>query len=128
MYTLFGETCDKAINFSEKKGNIKKQQCHFLLIHSPPSSANVKNAWSYTSTPPIRLHGVVLSFKKKHKNNFTFTLPIYENGKGFQEMMQLSIRTRIFGVSLPFHKSFCSLRGSVLHEVTNPRSLYSETT
>jgi hypothetical protein len=29
--------------------------------HSPPSSADVKNAWSYTSTPSIRLHGVVLS-------------------------------------------------------------------
>jgi hypothetical protein len=29
--------------------------------HSPPFSAEVKNAWSYTSTPPIRLHGVVLS-------------------------------------------------------------------
>jgi len=28
--------------------------------HSSPSSV-VKNAWSYTSTPPIRLHGVVLS-------------------------------------------------------------------
>jgi hypothetical protein len=27
---------------------------------SPPSSAEDKNAWSYTSTPPIRLHGVVL--------------------------------------------------------------------
>jgi hypothetical protein len=29
--------------------------------HLPPSSAEVKNARSYTSTPPIRLHGVVLS-------------------------------------------------------------------
>jgi hypothetical protein len=29
--------------------------------HSPPSSAEVKNAWSYTSTPPTRLHGVVFS-------------------------------------------------------------------
>jgi hypothetical protein len=29
--------------------------------HSPPASAEVKNAWSYTSTPPIRLHDVVLS-------------------------------------------------------------------
>jgi hypothetical protein len=28
--------------------------------HSLPSSAEVKNAWIYTSTPPIRLHGVVL--------------------------------------------------------------------
>jgi hypothetical protein len=25
--------------------------------HSPPSSAEVKHAWIYTSTPPIRLHG-----------------------------------------------------------------------
>jgi hypothetical protein len=29
--------------------------------HSLQSSAEVKNAWSYASTPPIRLHGVVLS-------------------------------------------------------------------
>jgi hypothetical protein len=29
--------------------------------HSPPSSAEVKNAWCYTSPPPIRLPGVVLS-------------------------------------------------------------------
>jgi hypothetical protein len=28
--------------------------------HSPPS-AEVKNAWSYTFTLPIRLHGVVIS-------------------------------------------------------------------
>jgi hypothetical protein len=28
--------------------------------HSPQFSAKVKNEWSYTSTPPIRLHGVVL--------------------------------------------------------------------
>jgi hypothetical protein len=29
--------------------------------HSPPSSAEVKNAWSYTSNPPVRLYGVALS-------------------------------------------------------------------
>jgi hypothetical protein len=28
--------------------------------HSPPSSTEVSNAWSYTSTLPIRLHGMVL--------------------------------------------------------------------
>jgi len=28
--------------------------------HSPPSSAEIKNAWSYTSSP-TRLHGAVLS-------------------------------------------------------------------
>jgi hypothetical protein len=29
--------------------------------HAPTSSAEVKNAWNYTSTTAIRLHGVVLS-------------------------------------------------------------------
>jgi hypothetical protein len=29
--------------------------------YSPPTGAEVKSAWSYTSTPSIRLHGVVLS-------------------------------------------------------------------
>jgi len=27
----------------------------------PPSSTEDKNLWSYTSTPPIRIHGVVIS-------------------------------------------------------------------
>jgi hypothetical protein len=34
-----------------------------------------KNEWSYISTPPIRLHGVVLSWEE-HRDNFTFTLPL----------------------------------------------------
>jgi hypothetical protein len=38
----------------------------------PPSSAEVKNAWSYTSPPQIRLHGVVLT-SKNAQDNFTFT-------------------------------------------------------
>jgi hypothetical protein len=29
--------------------------------HSPPYSAEVKNAWSYTSNPPARLVGMVLN-------------------------------------------------------------------
>jgi hypothetical protein len=33
----------------------------FEAKHSLPSSANVKNAWSYTYTLAIRLHVVVLS-------------------------------------------------------------------
>jgi len=28
--------------------------------HSLSSGVEVKNAWSYTSTPPMRLHGVAL--------------------------------------------------------------------
>jgi len=42
----------------------------YPLAHS--YSAEVKNAWSYTSTPPIRPHGVVL----RHRENFVFTLTI----------------------------------------------------
>jgi len=34
---------------------------------------NSFNAWSYTSTPSIRLHGVVLI---KHKDKFTFTFTL----------------------------------------------------
>jgi hypothetical protein len=29
--------------------------------HSSPSKTEVKKAWSYTSTSPIRLHGMTLS-------------------------------------------------------------------
>jgi hypothetical protein len=43
------------------------------MVHSPPSSAEVKNAWSYTSTPPIRLHIAQL---KKSQGQLTF-LPLY---------------------------------------------------
>jgi hypothetical protein len=39
--------------------------------HSPPSSAKVKNTWSCTSTPPIRLNGGC-SVKKKQRDNLTF--------------------------------------------------------
>jgi hypothetical protein len=35
---------------------------------SLPSSAEVKNVWSYTDTPHLRL-------QLKHRDNFTFTLP-----------------------------------------------------
>jgi len=41
-----------------------------ITDHSPPSSDEVKYAWSCTSTPPI-LHGVVVV---KHRD--TFTLPL----------------------------------------------------
>jgi len=39
--------------------------------HSLPSSSEVKNAWSFISTHPIRFHGVVLNLKKS-----TGTLPL----------------------------------------------------
>jgi hypothetical protein len=38
---------------------VKRPGCE--ADHSHPSSVEVKNAWIYISTPPILLHGVVLS-------------------------------------------------------------------
>jgi len=37
--------------------------------HSPPSSAKVKNAWSYTSTPPVFLGMVLRKPEKQNKYN-----------------------------------------------------------
>jgi hypothetical protein len=49
--------------------------------HSPPSSAEVKNEWIYTSTPS-HLHGMVLSSKKKNKSTgTTLSLPLKQNYK-----------------------------------------------
>jgi hypothetical protein len=41
--------------------------------HSPPSSAEVKEWVELYLNSPIRFHGVVLSYKEKHRDNFTFT-------------------------------------------------------
>jgi len=41
---------------------------------SPQSGAEVKHAWSYTSTPPIRLHGVVLSYAQGHFYLYLFIM------------------------------------------------------
>jgi hypothetical protein len=38
---------------------VKRPGCE--ADHSSPYSAEFKNAWSFTSTPPISLHNVVLS-------------------------------------------------------------------
>jgi hypothetical protein len=42
--------------------------------HSPQSSAEVKNAWSYTSTP---LYVFMAWCLVKHKDNFTFTFELF---------------------------------------------------
>jgi len=39
--------------------------------HSPPSSAEIKNAWSYTSTSPYTFMAWC-SIKNKNRDSFTF--------------------------------------------------------
>jgi hypothetical protein len=35
--------------------------------HSPPTSAEVKYMWSYISTPPIQLYGIMLNSGSKEE-------------------------------------------------------------
>jgi hypothetical protein len=44
--------------------------------HWPPTSDEVKNSWSYTFTPPICLHGVVLNELRTGTNLPTFHIHI----------------------------------------------------
>jgi hypothetical protein len=44
------------------------------LDHSPASSAEVKNAWSYI---PLPQYSFMAWCSVKHRHNFTFTLPLY---------------------------------------------------
>jgi hypothetical protein len=48
--------------------------------HSPPSSAEVKNAWSYTSTSPFVFIAWCLV---KYRDNFTFNSPRLERKRPF---------------------------------------------
>jgi hypothetical protein len=41
----------------------------YEVDHSPPPNAEVKNEWSYTSTPPTCLHAM-------HRVNFAFTFSV----------------------------------------------------
>jgi len=53
-----------------KKLTVSIKQPENEADSSNPSSAEVKNTWSYTSIP-LRLHGVCLT---KPRDHFTFTL------------------------------------------------------
>jgi hypothetical protein len=50
--------------------------------HSPPSSAKVKNAWSYTSTPQ---YVFMAWYLVKERDNFTFIF--YSSGTQFIEFI-----------------------------------------
>jgi hypothetical protein len=39
--------------------------------HSTSSSAEIKNAWSYTSIPPLRFHGTVLSHNRNTETTYS---------------------------------------------------------
>jgi hypothetical protein len=49
----------------------------------PPSSAEIKNIWIYTSTP-IRLHGVVMKHRQRHNSvaGFQYVRPGFDPSSG----------------------------------------------
>ena len=59
---LFSKTSKLIVRFTSQG---EKQLGH-KVHHSPPSSAEDKNEWSYTSTPPVCLPGM-------DRDSFTFT-------------------------------------------------------
>jgi len=54
--------------------------------------------WSYISTPPMHLHGVVFS-SKKHRHNFTFTFRL--NWKEYKGFMGMKIQVTVFWIVTP---------------------------
>jgi hypothetical protein len=66
--------------------------------HSPPSSAEVKNVWSYTSAPTISLRGVVLSYKKGTETTLHIPSDISHPQKaddGFLDSRFIFMRTHV---------------------------------
>jgi hypothetical protein len=52
------------------------------VVHSPQTSAEIKNTWIYTPTPSIPLHGEVLNYLSTGKN-----LPFTSNRKEFLDLL-----------------------------------------
>jgi hypothetical protein len=69
--------------------------------HSSPSSAEVKNAWSCTSTPPICLHGVVLSYSSGTALPLLYLLQVISDLVHEEDTKTLCTECRILSESLP---------------------------
>jgi hypothetical protein len=78
--------------------------------HSPPSSAKVKNSWSYTPTSPIRLNGVLLRLKKSTGAILPFLLLCHLSNNPLSYFMDIILKTRctevVKNISLQ-HFSMC---------------------
>jgi len=114
------ESCQSQTTFFLSKTSLPVLEPPYLLFHglwekrplceanhSPPSSAEVKNEWSYTSTPPTCLHDV-------DRNNFTL-LCRYIKGKYVYKL--LSVLTEFCSVKAYGYKKveFHALLNSALN-------------
>jgi hypothetical protein len=67
--------------------------------HTLPSSAEVNNAWSYTSTPTIRLHGVLLSYRKITGTTLPLPYLTFHLGSSHLEVFQRKFSRNILRFS-----------------------------
>jgi hypothetical protein len=82
----------------------------------PPSSAEVKNAWRYKSTPPIKPSWSGAQLKMKHRNYFTFNI---------RRITSVSACSMVLfwiqiGVRFPARAGNFSLRQSWAHPASSP--------
>jgi hypothetical protein len=75
-----------------------------------------KNVWRYTSTPPIRLHGVIAQLK--HRDNFTLPLHTY-----LHTYIHTYIHTyvRTYMEQSPCWENDSCLAGQEIHRHTKPQ-------
>jgi hypothetical protein len=59
-----------SILFSGYRASLLVKRPMREFSHAPPSSAEVKNEWSYTSIPPVCLHSM-------DRANFTYILALF---------------------------------------------------
>jgi hypothetical protein len=92
--------------------------------HSLSSNAKINNSWSYTTTSPIRLHGVVL----KHRDNFTFYLQCVLNAPSDTEgRLSLTETSGLhFWSSCLTMKAVCKVRGLPFHSWKSPEIVWGE--
>jgi len=71
--------------------------------HSASSSAEIKNAWKYASTPPLRLNGMCLG---KERDDFTSPSPycfllavnsnlFYSDQDGISSMFNVKVKVKL---------------------------------
>ena len=77
--------------------------------HAPTSSAKVKSEWSYTSTPPIHLHGTYRDNFLMYKIKSAPTAILYMTLRCYQEYNLLMPNDEYSGCTTPLTSKLCSL-------------------
>jgi hypothetical protein len=80
---------------------VKRPGCE--ADHSHPSSAEVRNAWSYTSNPPIRLHARCLI---RHRGSFIISITLVKRKGRDTFFLNLEADNAVFSAGAPQYFEF----------------------